>query len=86
MTLALPLPGSGSPSSVSVMSGDTYWDDADRARLAQLEHELERAIDRAYRRERDHQLLVTQLADDIIAIMRERERLVARLAVRASAN
>jgi hypothetical protein len=68
-----------------MLSGDIDMNAAE-ARLAQLEHELERAIDRAYRRERERQLTVTKLADDVIAIMRERERLVARLATRASAN
>jgi hypothetical protein len=68
-----------------MLSGDIDLTTAE-ARLAQLKHELERAIDRAYRRERDRQLTVTQLADDVITIMRERELLVARLATRASAN
>jgi hypothetical protein len=68
-----------------MLSGDIDMNAAE-ARLAQLKHELERAIDRAYRRERERQLTVTKLADDVIAIMRERERLVARLATRASAN
>jgi hypothetical protein len=68
-----------------MLSGDIDINTA-QARLAELDHELERAIDRAYRRERERQLTVTKLADDVIVIMRERERLVARLATRASVN